>query len=177
MTKEVFKIIDGFPAYRVSNFGNIQSRWQYRGYYYNGFEIEDVWEDKPSRPDKKGYHQVCLCDGHGNKKTIRVHVLVATAFIGKKPFPTAIIRHLDGNPANNRAENLSYGSYVDNENDKIRHGTWNTRNGGASLTPEQVIEIRNRYENGEPQKFLAECYGVSRPTITRIVNYSTWGKI
>jgi len=66
--------------------------------------------------------------------------------------------------------------YVE-ENNKIRNGTWNTRNGGAKITPEQVQEIRMKLKNGEQQKLLAIEYGVSRPTITRIANYKIWKNI
>ena len=50
------------------------------------------------------------------------------------------------------------------------------------LTVSELIELRHiqtkveehRASNGEPQRLLAEEFGVSRPTITRLVNGSTW---
>src|SRR5690349_6456701 len=38
------------------------------------------------------------------------HLLVCEAFHGPKPFPEAQVRHLDGNPANNNARNLKWGT-------------------------------------------------------------------
>lgn len=173
---EHFKILKDFPAYRISNHGRIQSRWE-RGSYYNGFECEDKWIDLKTHPDTKGYHQVHLCDGRGTIKTIRVHKIMAQCFLSTPTIDKPIVRHLDSNPSNNDISNLAYGTYTENENDKILNGTWNTRNGGAKLTPTQVVEIRNKLTCGETQKTLAIEYGVSRPTITRISNNQIWSQI
>ena len=172
--EEKFKIINDFPAYRISNYGRIQSRWQ-RHASYRGFIKKDIWKDLPVYPDAKGYLHVHLCDGHGKVKTERIHNLVARKFIGERPKGN-VVRHRDSNPSNNHISNLSYGTYLENENDKIQNGTWNTRNGGAKITPTQVEEIREKASKGEPQKDLALEYKVSRPTITRIVNNTIWRK-
>ena len=98
---------------------------------------------------------------------------MADSFLVKKS-EGLIIRHLDNNPQNNRVDNLKWGTYLENENDKIENGTWNTRNGGAKLTSKQVIEIRELIESGEKHESLAKIYNVSRPTITRIANKKIW---
>jgi hypothetical protein len=59
---EVFKILKDYPAYRVSNKGRVQSRWQ-RGHHYSGFKYEDVWKDLPLHDDGNGYPMIHLCDG------------------------------------------------------------------------------------------------------------------
>jgi len=59
-------------------------------------------------------------DGVGVSR--RVHREVARAFIG--PVPDGMIcRHLDGNPVNNHLPNLAYGTWSENNLDKVRHGT------------------------------------------------------
>jgi hypothetical protein len=172
---ETFKQLIDFPAYRISNKGNIQSRWK-RGSYYCGFECKDEWKSLPVYYDNIDvYPTVHLCDGNGKVKTVRIHSLVAEYFIGKKPKDKQVIRHLDSDPTNNDVSNLVYGTYIENENDKIRNGTWNTRNGGAKITPDQVVEIRDKSKSVS-QKDLAIEYGVSRPTITRIINNTIWKK-
>ena len=167
-----YKEVDGFPAYRVSNTGIVQSRWQQRASYC-GFFTEDVWKDLVCNPNKKGYMQVALCDGMGKHKTHRVHNLVAAAFIGKRP-RGMVIRHLNSNPKDNRAENLVYGSYAENENDKILNGTYDMRCGGATLSSNDIFTIRELLLRDIPQKEIAKQYNVSRPTITRIANKSIW---
>jgi hypothetical protein len=53
-----------------------------------------------------------------------VHLLVAEAFIGPKPEGQQT-RHRDGNPDNNQATNLHYGTRGDNQRDSVEHGTHN----------------------------------------------------
>jgi len=176
MIGEEFKIIDDFPAYRISNKGKLQSRWV-RGKHYSGIQYGDIWKELKTNRTKDDYPSCVLCDGYGKRKTIRIHILVAKYFLPPKTNNNYIIRHLDSNKLNNDVNNLSYGSYIDNENDKIYNGTWYTRTSGAKLTPAQVKEIRFKYNNGISQKSLSNEYGVTRPTITRICNNSIWKNI
>lgn len=50
------------------------------------------------------------------------HHLVAAAFLGSRP-EGADVRHLDGNAANNCADNLAYGTHAENMRDMVQHGT------------------------------------------------------
>ena len=65
----------------------------------------------------RGYPTVHL--GQNNTKT--VHSLVALAFLG--PPEGRQVRHLNGDPHDNRLENLAYGTVEDNMADMVRHGT------------------------------------------------------
>ncbi len=163
---EEFKIIKDFPKYRISNFGTVQSNWTKKGWRV-------VKGRLVGRP-KKQYLSVILCHGNGLRKNIKIHILVAKYFIGKKPKWAQVVRHLDGDKLNNYATNLAYGTYKDNEDDKLIHGTWHTRITCAKLNELKVAEIKQRYKNGEKQKDLAIEYGVSRPTITRAINGTIW---
>jgi hypothetical protein len=62
--------------------------------------------------------------GHLNNTQIGkgVHVIVAEAFIGPRPAGMET-RHIDGDPSNNRLENLEYGTRSENAEDSKRHGT------------------------------------------------------
>jgi hypothetical protein len=173
--KEIFRIVNEFPAYRISNKGNVQTRWR-RGYYYSKLKIKDVWRDIIPRFDGNGYLALILCDGYGTRKTTKIHKLVAQYFLPSRPASAQLIRHLDGVKYHNEAINLAYGTYVDNENDKKRHGIWNNR-GGGKVTPEQVKEIRQRITTGATHNALAVEFKVSRPTITRIANHVIWKNI
>jgi hypothetical protein len=165
--------VPGFPAYRLYPDGTIESRWR-SGMFYSGFETEDKWTRPKLRRHEQGYLGIDLRDGRGRSRRTYIHILIAEIFISPKPFVNAIVRHLDGDSSNNRVENLAWGTYKENEDDKIRHGTWNTRNGGAKLSIDQVSEIRKRCDAGESQKDIALEFGVSRPTITRIANHTIW---
>lgn len=58
-----------------------------------------------------------------------VHRLVLEAFVG--PLPEGMVtRHLNGEPTDNRLENIVYGTQSENQHDAVRHG----RNWAANKT-------------------------------------------
>ena len=50
-------------------------------------------------------------------------------------------------------------------------------NGRARLSEEDVIDILERYSNGEKQAALAAAYGVSQPRISQIVSGRAWKNV
>lgn len=114
----------------------------------------------------------------GVKKNFTVHYLVARAFIGPRPSGKEVA-HWDGDPENARLANLRYATPVENDSDKIRHGTrpQGERNGHAILTPGDIIQIRYRVSLGEMNKIVAADYGVSASHICMIVKRRTWRHI
>lgn len=92
---EIWKEIDGFKGYMVSNFGNVKSPNKTLGKFKNG----------------RGYYRVALPDG----KLHFIHRLVAKAFIDN-PNGYPIINHKDENKTNNRADNLEWCTYKYNSN-------------------------------------------------------------
>lgn len=51
-----------------------------------------------------------------------VHQLVLEAFVGPRP-EGLVARHLNGDPTDNRPENLAWGTQSENQYDSVRHGT------------------------------------------------------
>src|SRR5436305_14954603 len=96
-----FRPIDGFPGYRVSPLGVIHSRWKRCG---RRGGMADIWLPLKPVADRWGYLSVNL-HRDGTKVTRTVHRLVLEAFVGPRP-PGLVCCHNDGNPANNRVENL-----------------------------------------------------------------------
>jgi hypothetical protein len=74
---------------------------------------------KPSR-SRWGYMNIGLRKDGANR-TRAAHMVVGEAFLGPRPAGLET-RHLDGNPANNAAANLQYGTKSENARDRIRHG-------------------------------------------------------
>jgi hypothetical protein len=105
-----------------------------------------------------------------------VRRLVLEAFVG--PCPIGLeCRHLNGDPADNRLHNLTWGTRNQNAQDMHRHGTATTgsKNGNSRLLEWQVHEIRARYATGwHTQRGLARAFGVSQRTIWNIVNEEQW---
>ncbi|MET8585789.1 HNH endonuclease signature motif containing protein [Streptomyces collinus] len=109
--------------------------------------------------------------------TLRVHVLVCTAFHGPRPTPAHQVRHLNGNKTDNRASNLAWGTPLENQHDRLTHGTdcRGERSGTAKLTWPIVREIRALHATGRyTQRFLGRKYDVSGSQMSRIVRGKTW---
>lgn len=158
---EVWKDIPGFEgAYQASTLGRVRSverRVEVKGKTatYTRSVAEKIL--KPGRK-KDGHLSVCL----KRYVSYQVHTLVMLTFVGPQP-PKQDIRHLNGNPADNRLENLAYGSRTQNILDVYTTGRpWRT------LTTEQVYEIRERLKNGEKLKPIAEDYSVQISCISAI---------
>ena len=124
------------------------------------------------QPNGKGYLRVSI-----GKKLQFVHRLVAEKYI---PNPNNLpqVNHIDGNKLNNCVENLEWVSNNENRKHAVEHNLH--LKGGkcpwSKLTEEDVIYIRtHKYE--KTQKEWAEDYGVSRATISDVINYRTWKDI
>ena len=159
------KEIEGFPGYIVTSSGEVygsRTNVGFRGYFR---------KLRPSR-DAKGYLGLTICGRKKSKK--RVHRLVAQAF-HPNPDGKPCVRHLDGNPENNHANNLAWGTYSENEQDKHQHGTYDLRRVGKLSDAQRALAFELS-GSGVPQKMIADVLSVSRPTITRLLNGSTWGR-
>lgn len=97
-----------------------------------------------------------------------VHTLVARTFLGPRP-PGQDVRHLDGNPCNNRVDNLAYGTRTENILDVYRiGGSW------RALSVDQVQDIRRRLWEGERGTDLAREFGVGQACISAIKHRRTY---
>ncbi len=107
---EIWKFIEGYENYQVSNKGNVKNviTNQILKQCYNG----------------RGYKHVMLYDSNHKGKTILVHRLVAKAFI-PNPQNLPEVNHIDENKINNCVDNLEWLTCKDN----INHGTHNVRVG------------------------------------------------
>jgi len=104
--EEIYKTIEEFDNYEVSNFGNVRNKKTKKG-LKGGFN------------KTTGYLHVRLSkDGKGTTKYI--HHLVAKSFI-ENPDDKPSIDHKDNNPLNNHVDNLRFATYQENnQNAKIR---------------------------------------------------------
>jgi hypothetical protein len=99
--------------------------------------------------------------GHGANGS-QVHQLIARTFLGQQP-PNTDVRHLNGNPQDNRPENLLYGSRTENILDVFRQGkAW------RKLTSKQAEEIKTRLSRGEKGCDLAKEFKVTDSIISAI---------
>ncbi len=134
--------------------------------------------------DGYGYLAVSL-RRDGKARPYRVHGLVGEAFLGPRP-PGMDTRHGPAGRLVNSVVNLCYGTRIENEQDKIRDGTFRHNDGtitrgeanwNTPLTTALVIEIRRLYAVGHRQVALGEAFGVSQAAISKIVRRETWSHV
>lgn len=131
---------------------------------------------KPMVPQKRGrYLSVLLTDDYGNRSHYFIHRLVLIAFVGPCPAGHECC-HNNGDPKDNRLENLRWGTHQENVLDTKKHGTYpvGEKNPRRILSEAQVIEIRNRLNRGERVCDLAREYGVVGVAISRIKHRKAW---
>ena len=76
--------------------------------------------------DKDGYPMINLRTKDGKKKTYKIHVLKAKAFIfGPNPLGVNLVRHLNDVKTDNRLINLAFGTQLNNMRDCMRNGNYN----------------------------------------------------
>ena len=155
-------IVPEYPGLVVSADGRIQGpsgKWL------------KMWQDKD------GYLTFNVYWNGGSKPlNLKAHVVVCTVFHGPRPSDRPEVRHVNGNPADNRASNLRWATPAENARDKLRHGTHNrgTRHNMAKLTEDQVTEIRTLRDSGETCRSLGSRYGVHPATVSDICRRRIW---
>jgi len=166
--EEIWKDIVGYIGlYIISNYGKINSCQR------NGTRGGVL---KPSKC-RGGYLQVVLSK-NGIHKTHRIHRLVLEAFIGPCPRGKEVC-HNDGNPQNNRLDNLRWDTRKENCKDRKKHGNERDQNGSknnmAKLN-DWIIRIVTRLTETEilTQKEIAKIFGVSQPAISYIKSNKRW---
>lgn len=164
MTDEIWKRVARYPAskfYEVSDCGRVRN---HRG----------IMPQSISGKRTNGYPAVGISDGRSHKP-VTVATLVCEAFHGPRP-PGMVVRHLDGDRLNSRAENLCWGTPAQNSADRIRHGTHarGEQNSNAKLTPLKVKLIRLLPIK---PKTAARLFGVSPNNITDIRARRRWSHL
>jgi len=172
MQPEIFKKIEGYPNYEVSNYGRVIS-WAHK----NG-RRKRAWKLKPII-EANGYLRVNLNNAN-NSKLYLVHRLVLEAFLG--PCPEGMQAcHNNGVRANNFAKNLRWDTPKNNQADRIKHGTAIYSCGEnvkvSKLKACEVTEIRRLRNCGIKIKLLGKMFKISISNISQIANNKAWKHI
>lgn len=115
--QELWMPVVGYEGhYEVSNEGRVRSLDRF------SLDMKRL-HGRQLRPwcNSRAYWRVCLSIG-GKQRTIDVHVLVASAFLGPRREGMEV-RHLNGNSLDNNASNLQWGTTSENIRDQVEHGT------------------------------------------------------
>lgn len=166
--EEIWKdIINYIGLYMISNYGRIKSFKDNHGNYR-----EKIWE--PNSHQEYGHSKISLWKNN-RIKSRWIHRLVLETFIGPCP-PGMECRHLDGNPQNNRLNNLKWGTPKENQADRILHGTDHrgSRCPTAKLTDVDIPKIRKLIKDGVSCAKIGKLFGVSGQAISKIKNNISW---
>lgn len=158
---ELWKRVDGYPGYWVSNYGRVYSEHR-RGFIHG-------------TPGKNGHIDLTL---HVNKerKHAYLHRLVADAFLNNpKNYPT--VRHMDNSPDNNMAWNLRWGTDYDNVHDCIDSGRFRyfkkediEKANAVRRTPIVAVELKTGREiEYISQQEACRDLGITQGAINRVL--------
>lgn len=154
----IVKAIAGFPGYYATDDGQILSAM--RGSV------------------RAAYRTVTLVGPDGVNASASVHRIICAAFHGECPDGMEV-RHLDGDPLNNRPDNLAWGTRTENAADRVRHGTAlrGESLGTAKLSTENVVDIKAALAAGETQHSIAARFGVRQTNIANIATGRAWSHV
>jgi hypothetical protein len=165
MERERWRIAKDYPNYEVSNLGRIRSvttRKVLRGYLKR-------------HPSGRVVTKIMTLTKDDVVHYVRLHQLVLRAFKGSCPDGMEGC-HNDGNPDNNRIDNLRWDTHLNNMLDQIKHGTKTNppKHAGdghpnAKLTMDQVRHIQQYPIRRGDKALLAREYGVSQTHIARVI--------
>lgn len=164
MDEEVWRPIPGYEAaYDVSNLGRVRR-------FHNRTEFELM----ALTADPTGRKSVGLTLRRKKRKTVKVAILVALAFLGPRPQRRDVL-HNDGDPSNDRLSNLRYGTKSANMQDMVNHGRGmhGTKCPFVKLSERDILEIRKLFGKYLLSE-IAIMYGTSVPNLSAIKNGRTW---
>lgn len=159
----IWKDIEGFPDYEVSNTGLVYS-----------CKRNHIMK----QGNHKGYRRLGLRPGYRQKQKGKlVHDLVLEAFIG--PCPEGYEgNHKDCNKANNNIDNLEWVTHKDNMHHAMDNELIPIKgedNKKSKLTEEKVKNIVDLYATGKyKQQEIGDMFGVSGKRISSIVSRTSW---
>ena len=160
-----FVPIKEFPNYLINNEGKIWSKPRkiFRKVHKN----------------KDGHVFVVLCKD-GKMYNRYIHQLLLKTFVGPRP-EGWVCRHLNGDPADNRLENLCWGTPSENQKDAVKHGTSAALNmfgekcPSSKLTEREVKEIKWLLKHSTLlQREVAVLYNITQANVHCINAGKSW---
>lgn len=165
-------LVEAAPKYAVSRCGRVFTVFIKQGHRFQG-----VRELKPGLT-AAGYRMV-RASVNGATTAFYVHRLVAVAFLPPPAEGQTCVRHLNGTPTDNRAENLAWGTQAENMADCISHGRTlrGLKNPNAKLNDSLVQAARLLVGQGFSSSAVASFFGVNEETVRRAVSGEHWGHV
>lgn len=156
MSEEIKKPINWFDwlpkdKYFISNYGNIYNSSGYNmSYYYN----------------HAGYPTIVLRDYQGKTHQLLISRLVLQAFEPIDNYDEMTVDHIDGNPLNNKLDNLTWMSMKDNVSKRFTINKFKLFNINYGEKEKEVIKL---LKEGVSKKEIYLKTGLNRDYIKRII--------
>lgn len=142
---EIWLVHDEYPDYLVSNLGRV------KGLKRNNIIKSRIHE---------GYYDCRINNSKGERKSPRIHRLVAELFVEKDNPDYDIVNHKDGCKTNNHYENLEWCTTKQNNRHALDNIVFDYTNNKPSnhLKDKEVIDICERLQKNQS---LSDIMGVS----------------
>lgn len=167
--------VQDFPGYFVGTDGSIWSR-RIKGHKAGLGPWKRVSAYR--RPYGNRYCVVCLRHPTTSKvRCLYIHALVLNAFVGLCPAGCQAL-HGDNNTANNRLDNLRWGTPLENAADKVQHGTQThgERHSTAKLSNADVDRLFDLRAQGWKQRDIGTALGITQSHVSRILRGKSWAQ-
>ena len=149
---EIWKDIIEYPGYQVSNLGQIKSFKQSKEGRILKPKLSGGYLGVDFRKDGKTYYGL-------------IHRIVLSTFSPVEGWETLTVNHIDGNPSNNKLENLEW--MTQSENSRYSRRVLRT---GNAVQQVHIIELNGEEKYYESVAEAARKMGVAKGTISRWVN-------
>jgi hypothetical protein len=162
VNNEIWKDIPGYEGrYQASTLGRIKSLSRLINSRNQFGEFEYLSKEMILQAGVRGNYLMVVL--YNPKHTFAVHHLIMAAFVGERD--GLYVLHANGNPKDNRLENLRYDTQSENIYDVYRQGkAW------KKLTVDDVEGIRFGLFCGFTCARVGELFGVGHQAISKIKN-------
>lgn len=158
---EEWRDVEGADGYQVSNLGRVRS-YRTKGRFHTTPRATPlVLQEKDN---SRGYKYVGITWRDGVKKrNIAIHRLVALTFL-PNPEARKTVNHIDGDKANNRADNLEWMSHEQNMN----HASLNNLL-AVKVSSENIREMKSLRAQGRSYVDIAVQFNICPTHARRII--------
>lgn len=172
---EIWKKIDGYEDYSISNTGKIM---------FDGKTVIDIFGKKREYAphivaqcvNSSNYKKVVLRNENGSKN-FYVHRLMAQAFI-PNPENLPEVNHIDGNKWNNNISNLEWCSvsenskhaFANNLREISAYNKYKVKQNASKLNDLDILAIQVLVDRGIQKKEIAKLFGVYDSVICDLTN-------